>query len=193
FAPFNIDLSNDYQYKFIGQPFSSNLDDIRCDFAIDFDEQQLRDTFDRTYEEMLRASPLVAQDGIREIVQAGRANGIKLALCTTSTRRQVDKVFTKVRDNSFDPALFFVAIVTGDSVARKKPHPEPYLTAAERLGESPRDCLAIEDSISGIQSAKAAGCFCIALRQPYNRHISFAAADRVVKNLAEIPAIVLNG
>ncbi|MBN1465844.1 HAD family phosphatase [candidate division KSB1 bacterium] len=192
FAPFNIDLSNDYQYKFIGQPFSNNLVDIRRDFGIDFDKQLVRDRFDRIYEEMLRASPLTVQNGIREIVQDAHKNGIKMALCTTSTWHHVEAVFAKVREDSFDPAHFFNVVVTGDSVARKKPHPEPYLVAAARLGESPRDCLVIEDSISGVQSAKAAGCFCVALRQPYNRHISFAAADLVVENLVDVLNIVLS-
>jgi len=43
-------------------------------------------------------------------------------------------------------------------VARGKPHPEPYLLAAERLGVDPRDCVAIEDSPTGVRSALAAGC-----------------------------------
>jgi HAD superfamily hydrolase (TIGR01509 family) len=51
----------------------------------------------------------------------------------------------------------FVAVVTRDDVTHPKPHPEPYLTAARRLGVVPASCLAIEDSASGIASASAAG------------------------------------
>jgi HAD superfamily hydrolase (TIGR01509 family) len=51
----------------------------------------------------------------------------------------------------------FAAIVTRDDVANPKPHPEPYLTAAELLGVGPADCLAIEDSHSGVRAAHAAG------------------------------------
>ena len=53
----------------------------------------------------------------------------------------------------------FAAVVTGDTVDRGKPHPEPYLTAARRARRrSPADCLAIEDSDTGATSAVAAGC-----------------------------------
>ena len=48
--------------------------------------------------------------------------------------------------------------MTGDSVSRGKPHPEPYLTAAAFLGVDPGDCLAVEDSGTGARSAEAAGC-----------------------------------
>src|SRR5688500_15013305 len=55
-------------------------------------------------------------------------------------------------------ALPFAALVTGDRVTNGKPHPEPYLRAAELLGVDAADCLAIEDSGTGATSANAAGC-----------------------------------
>jgi beta-phosphoglucomutase-like phosphatase (HAD superfamily) len=55
------------------------------------------------------------------------------------------------------PAGSFATIVTGDQVTRGKPDPEPYLLAAERLGVDAGACVAIEDSPTGIASARAAG------------------------------------
>ena len=55
----------------------------------------------------------------------------------------------------------FDVIVAGDDVLRGKPHPEPYLKAAELLGFDPKDCISFEDSISGITSAEAAGTIAI--------------------------------
>ena len=54
--------------------------------------------------------------------------------------------------------LPFAAVVTGDQVTHGKPHPEPYLRAAELLDVDAADCLAIEDSGTGATSANAAGC-----------------------------------
>ena len=51
----------------------------------------------------------------------------------------------------------FDAIVTRDDVEHPKPHPEPYLKAASRLGVAPQRCLALEDSHSGVRAAHAAG------------------------------------
>jgi beta-phosphoglucomutase-like phosphatase (HAD superfamily) len=56
------------------------------------------------------------------------------------------------------PVDSFATLVTGDVVTHGKPHPEPYLTAAERLGVRPQDCIALEDSPPGLTSATAAGC-----------------------------------
>ena len=53
---------------------------------------------------------------------------------------------------------YFVARVTGDLVRRGKPHPEPYLAAAARLGLEAHECWALEDSENGVRSAMAAGC-----------------------------------
>jgi HAD superfamily hydrolase (TIGR01509 family) len=55
------------------------------------------------------------------------------------------------------PRGSFAAVVTGDAVTHGKPHPEPYLTAADLLGLDPADCVAIEDSPTGVGSAVAAG------------------------------------
>jgi len=55
------------------------------------------------------------------------------------------------------PPGAFAAVVAGDEVTRGKPHPEPYLTAAARLGVAPGECVAIEDSPTGVASAVAAG------------------------------------
>src|SRR5690606_10585539 len=64
----------------------------------------------------------------------------------------VDPVLAQLRGAGF------AALVTGDTVSRGKPHPEPYLRAAGALGLDPSDCLAIEDSDTGATSAAAAGC-----------------------------------
>ncbi|WP_238329926.1 HAD family hydrolase [Kytococcus schroeteri] len=61
------------------------------------------------------------------------------------------------------PAGTFDTVVTGDAVTHGKPHPEPYLTAAERLGVDPAACLALEDSPSGVGSASAAGTHLVAI------------------------------
>jgi len=77
---------------------------------------------------------------------------IPCALVTMSYRRFVAPILSAL------PAETFGAIVTGDSVSRGKPHPEPYLKAAALLGVDAAYCLAVEDSNTGARSAEAAGC-----------------------------------
>jgi HAD superfamily hydrolase (TIGR01509 family) len=90
--------------------------------------------------------------GARELLASLRAQGVPCALVTMSWRRFVEPVLKALPDHSFD------ALVCGDEVAHGKPHPEPYLRAAELLGVDPRDTLAIEDSPTGAAAAEAAGC-----------------------------------
>lgn len=80
----------------------------------------------------------------------------------------------------------FDAVITGEHVDHRKPHPEPYEKLASLLDVSPTHCLVIEDSNSGIASAKAAGSTCIALRDVYNRCQDFSQADLVVHDLQEL-------
>jgi sugar-phosphatase len=82
-------------------------------------------------------------------------------------------------------------LVTSDDVTNGKPHPEPYLKGAERLGLRPEDCLVIEDAPAGIQSARSGGLKVIGLASTYGVG-KLAEADAVVEKLARVH-ISVNG
>ncbi|MEV5895113.1 HAD family hydrolase [Nonomuraea fuscirosea] len=95
--------------------------------------------------------------GAQDVVRSVRGRGVPTALVTSSHRVLVDEVLAQL-----DPGMFDT-VVCGDEVTRPKPDPESYLTAAERLGVDPRDCVALEDSRPGIAAALAAGCLVVAV------------------------------
>ncbi|MFM9082938.1 MAG: HAD family hydrolase [Actinomycetota bacterium] len=95
--------------------------------------------------------------GARELLEECRLSPVPTALVTMSWRRFAVPVVDALPAGSFD------TVVVGDDVANGKPHPEPYLLAAERLGVDPARCLAIEDSPTGVASALAAGCTVLAV------------------------------
>lgn len=97
----------------------------------------------------LHSEPITWRPGARELIESLHGEGIPLALVTMSYREIAGPIAEK---------LPFGAVVTGDSVTHGKPHPEPYLTAAAMLGVDAADCVAIEDSGTGANSANAAGC-----------------------------------
>lgn len=90
--------------------------------------------------------------GARELLASLGEAGVPCALVTMSWTRFVEPILAQLPEGSF------AAVVTGDTVDRGKPHPEPYLTAARRLDVLAAECLAIEDSDTGATSAAAAGC-----------------------------------
>ena len=89
--------------------------------------------------------------GAQELLRELRRRGVKTALVTMSLRRMALQVVEAIPFDAFD------LVVAGDDVVHGKPHAEPYLKAASLLGVDPKDCVAFEDSISGILSAEAAG------------------------------------
>lgn len=89
--------------------------------------------------------------GARELLSELKQAGVPTALVTMSLRRLAERVSSSIDFDAFD------VIVAGDDVVHSKPHPEPYLRAAELLGVDPADCVAIEDSEPGVASAVASG------------------------------------
>ena len=116
--------------------------------------------------------------GAREMLADLQRAGVPTALVTMSWRRFADAVVDVL------PPGTFTTVVTGDEVARGKPHPEPYLAAAAALGVDPRECVAIEDSPTGVRSAVAAGCRTIAV--PNVVDIPPGEGYEVVRSLADI-------
>jgi len=95
------------------------------------------------------------QEGAQEILAALHGAGVPMALVTSSFRTLAEPFAAAV-------GLFDV-VVTGDEVTHPKPDPEPYLVAAQRLGVDIAECVAVEDSHSGIASAVASGARVVAV------------------------------
>ena len=92
-------------------------------------------------------------EGVKEMLQTLHAKGITMAVCSAADLR---KVRYNIQAIGVDESIFG-ALVTGSDVARKKPFPDIYLEGARRLGADPKDCLVVEDAISGVNAAHAAG------------------------------------
>ena len=103
------------------------------------------------------STPMPWRPGALQLLQELNSRGIKNALVTMSMRRMAVAVAARAGDAVFD------LVIAGDDVIHGKPHPEPYLKAAELLGVDIRDCIAFEDSISGLHSAEASGAIAVGI------------------------------
>lgn len=111
--------------------------------------------FDQQCRDMMRsrmAETVPVKAGVHEMLAELRARRIPMAVATSS--RSPHALGHLGRAGLLD---LFAAVVTRDDVENPKPHPEPYLTAARHLGMHPGNCLAVEDSHSGVRAAHAAG------------------------------------
>ena len=105
--------------------------------------------------------------GVKEMLEALHGMGLTLAVCSAADLR-------KVRYNLMAIGVeetIFSALVTGSDVARKKPFPDIYLEGARRIGMDPEDCLVIEDAISGIQAAHAAGMDAVGVPTTFSQEV----------------------
>ena len=129
---------------------------------------------------------LVLIDGVLDFMQFCRARHWRLGLTTSALRGNAATVLKK-----FHLESGFEVIVTGGDVKQGKPHPEPYLITAQKLGLHPAACLVIEDSINGVRSAKAAGCLVLGITTSFARHeLDAAGANWVVDSFAEARQLV---
>jgi HAD superfamily hydrolase (TIGR01509 family) len=119
--------------------------------------------------------------GYAGLMEQLTAHDYRRALASTSSRDWIDFVV-----DGLEVRPHFQAIVAGDEVAARKPAPDVYLRAAERLGVSPEECVALEDSGPGVASAKAAGMACIAVPNRVTLSHDLSAADLRVAHLGEI-------
>jgi len=187
--PIGIDLPDDYIFRLVGDPVHKNFEDISRDFNHDLDVDYYVKLREEAYLGIINSEPFGAKSGVWPLIDSAKAAGWKLGLCTSSPRHQVRFLIEKIirQDaKSYLPDQLFDAMVTVEDVRYKKPHPEPYLLCVERLRILADQCLVIEDSLPGIQSAKAAGCTCIGLRDFYNHHLDFSLADWTVESLRDI-------
>ncbi|HVN26404.1 MAG TPA: HAD family phosphatase [Candidatus Paceibacterota bacterium] len=107
------------------------------------------------------------------------AEHYKLALVSSALASEVRETLAE-----FGVADRFAVIVAAEDVAHGKPHPEPYLLAAQKLGVAPAACVVIEDTPAGIQSAKSAGMMAIGVANTHPK-ADLAAADRIVTTVEE--------
>lgn len=123
--------------------------------------------------------------GAKELFTELDAAGIPAALVTASSRRIVEACLSSIG------ADHFRLTISGDDVTHGKPHPEPYLTAAHRLGLEPARCAVLEDSPNGSRSAASAGCPVMVIPHgaPIDPHPLISVAD----SLAEVDLDRLRG
>ena len=121
---------------------------------------------------------LVFRPGAAELLAALLHAGVPMALVTATRRHLVDVALETIGRRHFG------AVVCGDEVDETKPHPLPYLTAAALLGVDVRRCVAIEDSPTGVASARAAGAAVLAV--PCEVDLSGTEGVALVDSLADV-------
>jgi beta-phosphoglucomutase len=140
----------------------------------------------RTYDWYLQLLPEMGKAfrGAKELVELLHAQGIACAVASSADRVKVEANLTTVLGVRLE---LFSAIITGEDVVRRKPHPDIFLETARRLRRASNECCVVEDAINGVQAAKSAGMRCVAVATSFPADaLSAAGADLARNTIAEI-------
>ncbi len=125
----------------------------RSKYGDNFDFYEIREARRKTLREYIEKNGLCLKTGVKETLDFLKENNVKTAVVTST---QYDRAANYIKmlkiENMFD------IIVSTSLVERGKPYPDVYQYAAEKIGEKPEDCIAVEDSPNGVRSAYDAGC-----------------------------------
>lgn len=156
----------------------------KYDFPFDEDKDKAR-TYE-IYEDLVKGK-LKALTGVFEFIEKCREKNLKMAVASSA-----DKVKVQINLREIDlPEKWFGALIHGNSVSKRKPHPDIFLKAAERIDIKPFNCLVVEDAVTGVDAAIEAGCRCLALTTSFSAD-ELKKADWIAEDLSKAPDDCLN-
>ncbi|MEV6777342.1 HAD family hydrolase [Streptomyces syringium] len=184
FAELGHQLLEEYRQVVVGGPMTRSASFLIQATGAKIALTELTVLLNMRFSEMIgQGVPLMP--GARRLLAELAAHGVPTALVSASHRHIIDRVLVTLGAENF------ALTVAGDEIARTKPHPDPYLEAAARLGVDPARCAVIEDTMTGVAAAEAAGCRVLAV--PSVAPIPPAAGRTVVGSLEEVDLTFLRG
>ena len=135
---------------------------------------------EKIYRELVIANGTGTFPGVREFLTMLKQHGISCIIGSSAPRANVTTALDFLGFSDF-----FSGIVCGEDVTLGKPDPQIFLTAAQRIGLQPRECIVFEDALVGVAAARAGGMKVVAVTATYKRS-ELSAADRIVDRLDEL-------
>jgi beta-phosphoglucomutase len=122
-------------------------------------------------------------DGAEELIKSLKVKGVRLGLVTGASSQRLTGTGINAFLNQFN------ALITGEQVSNGKPNPEPYLLCAQKLSATPSECLVVENAPMGIESAKKAGMFCVAICSTLGKE-HLGLADEILNTISELSSLL---
>lgn len=161
--------------------------------ALDEFIAQLHQIKTKYYAQLLLDNSISLRPGIKRLMTEARQKGVKLAIASTAALPNVISLIETALNK--EALSWFEVIAAGDMVKKKKPAPDIYLLALEKLGLKAEECLVIEDSNQGLIAAEKAGLKTVITINEYTKNQDFQEAVLVLNHLGEkeLPFQVIKG
>ncbi|MFA6252449.1 MAG: HAD family phosphatase [Candidatus Paceibacterota bacterium] len=180
---FDITVDPEIYHIYIGKSAKWIEADIKNRYNKNFADGELIKEKDKIFQELFKQKGWSAEGLMpfaRESVEFFNNNSYLLSICTNGSR---EETLLKLRNSGIEK--YFDAVFTTDDVASAKPAPDVYLAAIKKFGLNGNQCLAIDDTQSGILSAKSAGAYCFAVPNEYSGQ-DFKEADQILNSLEDL-------
>ena len=177
----STDLTEHGTVHIAGETTETTWEKLKARHGINANIDELTSKKRQATMDLLHASKLVPMPGVETLFSECKLRGVKLAVVSSA---QVDRLALII--DGLGLTKYIDIMVSANDVHNVKPHPEPYIVAAEKLGVSPEECVVVEDSVTGVKSAKAAGMKVIAVPNEYTRRMDFSLADKRVDSIEEL-------
>lgn len=170
----NITIPEDLQKQIEGMNFIQTAVYFKEHFGFEESIEEIMDIWNGMAMDKYRYKVFL-KDSVLDFLKSLKDKGIKLGIATSNS---ATLAFCSLE--ALGVTSLFDAIITGDDVLRGKPHPDIYMTCAERLGITPKECLVFEDILPGIEAGHNAGMRVCAVYDDYS-----ADTDAIKKEKAD--------
>lgn len=181
FRELGISATPDDFRPFVGTGENRYLGGVAEKYGLSVDIEKAKERTYQIYCEIIRGK-LKPLPGAADFVDKCLGMGLRIAVATSADAIKMEANLKEIKL----PASKFHATVNGLEVENKKPSPDIYLKAAGKIKLRPEECLVVEDAVSGIKAARAAGCRCLALATSFGRS-QLAEADWICNDLTDVP------
>ena len=183
----NTSISDQDISNLVGMTFAKKLDYINTKYGLRVQREPfVKATSDAMMPEMEKA--LILDEHLGKLLKALEAQKITMSVASNNSRRNIDFFLKRL-----GIAKHFASITAYEDVSRHKPDPQTYQVAVEALCAEPWNCIAVEDTAIGVESAKGAGLRCIAIPNKFTADHDFSMADLVAMDFRGLSVKKLRG
>jgi HAD superfamily hydrolase (TIGR01509 family) len=186
FEEIGLKASPDDFLPFVGMGENRYIGGVAEKYGLKVDIEKMKARTYKIYTTIIRGQ-LFPLPGTHEFIDRCLKKGFRLAIATSADYIKLEANLSEIGL----PLNTFHAVVNGLEVLNKKPFPDIYIKASEKIGLKPDECLVIEDAVSGIKAGIAAGCRCLAVTSSFNKK-SLHEADWICDSLLNVPEDALN-
>jgi len=171
----NANVSDEDISNLLGLTFTKKLEFINAKYSLKIEREPFVSLVSNPMMAEMEKS-LILDEHLDVLLKDLKMHNITMAIASNNSLSNIEFFLSRLKISHY-----FSKIISYADVKEHKPAPDTYLKAINLLGTNPQNCVAIEDTVVGVESAKAAGLKCVAIPNKFASSHNFSRADLVIK------------